>query len=142
MKSLLLQVTLRFRFPTAGSAWSLTSVEVEKDANKFELNVVGKPPSAPFGFSFKCSRTLKFHANGTTLTLSDIQVQPGLNGKTRFGDAFNCVGFTTAPIWAGVFVTSILLLILSLGIGAIMNIKTPNRFENRSGKQLTFTIQE
>lgn len=69
------------------------------------------------------------------------QAQPYVRGK-RFDAAINCVGFTTAPIWSGIFVSFIIGLVLAIGINCIMEIKPPNRFENSRGKQLTFTIQE
>lgn len=71
-----------------------------------------------------------------------FQVQPWLDGAERFGDVYDCIGFTTAPIWAGVLVTLFLVGILSIGILALMDIKTPNRFESSRSKQLTFTVQE
>ena len=70
------------------------------------------------------------------------KVQPWLNGASEFGDVYDCVGFTTAPIWAGVLVSLFLGGILSIGIVALMDIKTPNRFESSRSKQLTFTVQE
>lgn len=65
-----------------------------------------------------------------------------MNGAKSFGDAFDCIGFTTAPIWSGLFVSFIMLLGASIAICAILDIKPPNRFENNRNKQLTFTIQE
>lgn len=34
------------------------------------------------------------------------------------------------------------MIVLAIAITAILDIKAPNRFENKSGKQLTFTVQE
>lgn len=72
---------------------------------------------------------------------SFLQAQPYVRGK-RFDAAINCVGFTTAPIWSGIFVSFIIGLVLAIGLNCILSIKPPNRFENSRGKQLTFTIQE
>lgn len=70
------QLTLRFKFPIIGGYWSLTSVEVE-DASLVRtiLNVVGKPPTAPIGFSYKCSETLVFRHNSTYIKINNIQVR-------------------------------------------------------------------
>lgn len=70
------KVILRFRFPIARGYWYLTSVEVEENSKRTELAVVGEPPFAPIGFSYKCSSKLEFrHANSsTTLKLVNIQV--------------------------------------------------------------------
>lgn len=70
-----------------------------------------------------------------------IQVQLDVAGK-RFNDSYDCIGFTSAGIWSGVFVSFILCFAVALGINCIMEIKPPNRFENSRGKQLTFTISE
>lgn len=65
-----------------------------------------------------------------------------MEGKTKFDSAWDCIGFTTAPILSGLFVTTIMLAGLTVAIIAILDIKPPNRFESRTGKQLTFTVQE
>lgn len=71
-----------------------------------------------------------------------FQVQPQPEGFTQFSDAFDCVGFTTAPILSGLFVTALLSIVLTIAITCVLDIKPPNRFESNRGKQLTFTIQE
>ncbi|EDS28410.1 conserved hypothetical protein [Culex quinquefasciatus] len=70
------------------------------------------------------------------------RVQPAMDGSSKFGSAWDCIGFTTAPIWSGIFVTSIMAIMLAIAICAILDIKPPNRFESRTGKQLSFTVQE
>lgn len=70
-----------------------------------------------------------------------LQVQAGVNSK-RFNDSYDCIGFTSAPIWSGVFVSFIICFVVAFGLNQIMEIKPPNRFENSRGKQLTFTISE
>ncbi|EDS45592.1 conserved hypothetical protein [Culex quinquefasciatus] len=70
------------------------------------------------------------------------EVQPAMDGSSKFGSAWDCIGFTTAPIWSGIFVTSIMAIMLAIAICAILDIKPPNRFESRTGKQLSFTVQE
>lgn len=98
--------------------------------------------SAPFGFSFACAGTFVFRKEAISLTLRKIQVQPMLQGVTKFSKAYDCVGIMTAGIASGIFVTFILGLALSIAILAILDIKAPNKFENRNSKQLTFTVQE
>lgn len=73
----LLQLTLRFKFPILGGYWSLTSVELEDPSlvKTIILNVVGKPPTAPIGFSYKCSETLVFRHNSTYIKINNIQVR-------------------------------------------------------------------
>ena len=197
------QLTLRFKFPQANGYWSLAEVEVQEPSlRQYTLPVVGVEPSAPIGFSYKCSKTLVFRNGTTVLTLKNVQVSsirhswkrsPGslrkrqqrdkrikdslrsqweaivfskfnssiqaINSKNHlfqaqatlrekqekqfsFGDAYDCVGFTSAPIWAGIFVTAIVCFVLTISLICIMEIKPPNRFESSRSKQLTFTIQE
>uniref|UniRef100_T1PIH6 Lysosome-associated membrane glycoprotein (Lamp) n=1 Tax=Musca domestica TaxID=7370 RepID=T1PIH6_MUSDO len=140
------KVTLRFNFTLKYGTWAMKAVEVRHKEYETVLTVVGREydiPSAPVKFSYRCSaRHLEFTNGNDTLVLKDYQVQPWLDGAERFGDVYDCIGFTTAPIWAGVLVTLFLVGILSIGILALMDIKTPNRFESSRSKQLTFTVQE
>lgn len=143
--------TLKFRFEVESGYWSMNQVEVflldtkSKDDKNIETTLeldTGDTPYAPLGFSYSCSRQLVFRNGTTSLVLKNIQVQPALDGSTKFGSAWDCIGFTTAPIWSGIFVTSFMAVGLSIAICAILDIKPPNRFESRTGKQLTFTVQE
>lgn len=68
-----------------------------------------------------------------------MQVQPVTKDR-RFGDAYNCVPFTTAPIWSGLFVTALLCLGLLVGLSALGSIKTMDKFDNSKTKQLTITV--
>lgn len=125
------------------------------------LDIVGKPPAgenhylchrnynnlkssfpAPIGFSFACNGTFLFRKDTTSLLLTSIQVQPKLAGVNKFSRAYDCVGFFSGAILSGIFVTFILGTVLAIGITCILDIKTPNKFESRSSKQLTFTVQE
>ncbi|XP_055616185.1 uncharacterized protein LOC129762186 [Toxorhynchites rutilus septentrionalis] len=144
-----IKLTLKFRFDIGSGYWTMPKVDVELIDTKnsdwtknYELDIEGDAPYAPTNFSYSCSRPLVFRNGTTVLTLENIQVQPtGLNG-TRFGPAWDCIGFTTVPIWSGIFVTTIMAVALAVAICAILDIKPPNRFESRTGKQLTFTVQE
>uniref|UniRef100_A0AAG5CUD1 Vacuolar H+ ATPase AC45 accessory subunit n=1 Tax=Anopheles atroparvus TaxID=41427 RepID=A0AAG5CUD1_ANOAO len=146
------KLTLKFRFDMDAGYWSMSKVDVfvmdtkSKDGSKTldtTLELEGKyAPYAPIGASYSCARQLVFRNGTTVLTLENIQVQPALEGKTKFDSAWDCVGFTTAPILSGIFVTSFMLIGLTIAILAILDIKPPNRFESRTGKQLTFTVQE
>ncbi|XP_062123908.1 uncharacterized protein LOC133837240 isoform X2 [Drosophila sulfurigaster albostrigata] len=140
--------TLRFKFSLLRGTWHLRNVEVDSRDAKGVLPARGNDytlPSAPIGFSFRCSSEHLVFTNPNTndtqiqLILKNYQVQPWLNGAKKFGDVYDCVGFITAPILAGLMVTFFLLGILSLGITAMLSMHTPNRFESNRNKQLTFT---
>lgn len=143
--------TLRFKFSLLRGTWHLRNVEVEYKDYKATLPAWGSEytlPSAPLGFSFRCSSERLVFSNPNkndtqmNLYLTDYQVQPWLNGRRKFGDVYDCVGFISAPILAGLLVTAFLLGILSIGITAMLSMHTPNRFESSRNKQLTFTAQE
>ncbi|SPP89942.1 uncharacterized protein LOC117591464 [Drosophila guanche] len=143
--------TLRFKFTLARGTWTLRNVEVEYRELKSVLLARGDEytlPSAPLGFSYRCSANDLSFVNPNkneslqNLILSDFQVQPWLNGRKEFGEVYDCVGFVSAPILSGLFVVTLLLGILGLGISAMLSMHTPNRFESSRSKQLTFTVQE
>ncbi|KAL7011713.1 hypothetical protein ACKWTF_014398 [Chironomus riparius] len=133
-------VTISFIFYLSGGNWYLTHIEYGDKAEK--INVVGTRPSAPFLFSYACGDNLMFKSENVSLTLKGFQVQPLLNGARQFSRAYDCTGFMSAPILAGLFITAILLFVLTIAITAILDIKTPTRFENRHSKPLTFNVQE
>lgn len=60
----------------------------------------------------------------------------------KFGDSLDCVGFMSAPILAGLFVTFMLAAIVALGICMMMDLKTMDRFEDPKGKTITVTATE
>ncbi|KAH8247143.1 hypothetical protein KR032_011122 [Drosophila birchii] len=135
--------TLRFKFSLLRGSWTLRNVEVEYRDLKSVLVARGDEytlPSAPIGFSYRCSATNTSFINPVrnetiqSLQLSDFQVEPWLNGRTKFGEVYDCVGFVSAPILAGLFVVTLLLGILGLGISAMLSMHTPNRFESTRSK--------
>lgn len=81
----------------------------------------------------------EFTDGKTWLLVKDLQVQPKARSG-RFSDAYNCVPFTTVPIWSGLFVSALLGLGLALGLSALASIKTMDKFENSKSKQLTITV--
>lgn len=102
----------------------------------------------PFNFSYHCSQYIIFKdSNSTLLNITDLQVQldPKYDNITKtkiFNDAYDCVGFTTIPIWTGIFVTSILALIIIWALTMIIDIRTMDRFDDPKGKTITISAQE
>jgi len=70
-----------------------------------------------------------------------FQVQPFLEEK-RFGSAHDCVYFFTAPIWSGIFVCTILSIIMAIGLVMIIDIKTMDQFDDPKGKTITINTSE
>lgn len=64
------------------------------------------------------------------------------NNGSRFGDAYDCVGFTSVPIWSALFVTAILLFIMTFGLTMMMDIKTMDRFDDAKGKTITINATD
>ncbi|KAG5667297.1 hypothetical protein PVAND_015283 [Polypedilum vanderplanki] len=141
-------IYLRFVFTVSGGSWSMNTIELEYPDNPQipkTMTIVGRPPAAPVGnSSFVCGDTFIYQNGAASLTLKNVQIQPFMstNNISFFGTPMDCIGVTSPAIIAGIFTTSILLIVLSIALTAIMDIHTPNRFENRNSKQLTFTIQE
>lgn len=70
------KIYLRFPFKIANGYWSLTSVVVGSEPNTKTLDLIGKPLTAPLGFSYKCAQTIVFKNSSVpmNLTLQDVQV--------------------------------------------------------------------
>ncbi|KAJ8920174.1 hypothetical protein NQ315_011835 [Exocentrus adspersus] len=137
------KITLRFSFSWLNGYWSLTSVKVTDTGSDKSYNLTtDEDISAPAHFSYHCNGVTAFSdADGVELQIYDLQVQvDSRNGK--FGDANDCVSFTTAPIWSGLFVTTLLGIGLIVALTAIMDIKTMDKFDNYKTKNLSITISE
>lgn len=79
------------------------------------------------------------------LKLKRFQVQPFQlpdNKKKVFADSYDCSTWFTIPLWVGFLVTLFFTAILAFGVYALMDIKTPDRFENPKGKTITITATE
>ncbi|KAJ8977105.1 hypothetical protein NQ317_008451 [Molorchus minor] len=101
-------------------------------------------PYSPTSFSYHCGDQVFTDSANFELDITYFQVQPFFNGTgivTRFSDAYDCVGFTSVPIWSGLFVSSILLLIMTFGLVMIMDIRTMDKFDDPKGKTITITTE-
>jgi len=107
--------------------------------------------SVPVNMSFHCSRfgSLRplekaedLKQNHTfTIDFKGFQMQvfmPEHPVVQRFADEYECVGFFTPGIWCGIFMTIILLSILTWGMKMIMDVKTMDRFDDPKGKPISF----
>lgn len=95
----------------------------------------------PYNFSYHCSLQTIFVNNTVNLNIPDIQVQVDAKNVV-FNDAYDCVGFTSIPIWTGIFVTAILALIMIWALTMIMDIRTMDRFDDPKGKTITISTAE
>ncbi|XP_022116350.2 uncharacterized protein LOC110994148 [Pieris rapae] len=140
------KITLEFSFKQSAGWWTAVGVEVKRGLATSGLNLQAPaPPDAPsavLGKAYHCSLPLVYASEEASLTFRNIQMQPFMDSTEKFSDAFDCIGFTTVPIWSGLMVTFIMLLGLSVSITMILDIKTMDKFENSRSKQLTITVSE
>ena len=103
-------------------------------------------------FSFSCAdltlrSQLKSEKSLKVLELkfTRFQVQPFNMTKESgkfFEDSFDCTTWFTIPIWIGFLVTLLFTAILTFGVYALLEIKTPDRFENPKGKTITVNTSD
>lgn len=125
------------------SSWSLESVELVLSDNTKTNLTTQRQIVATRGFSYHCSGPTEFRdANGSvSLIVYDLQTQIG-HSLRRFGDAYDCVPFVTAPIWSGLMVTFMLGIGLAIALSALGNIKTMTRYDSQKKGQLSITVFE
>lgn len=132
-------------FEWMGGSWAATGASVNNN------NVTGFTPiAAPAGFSFACAKSFNIRLDGSGdvdhIQIQGLQIQPKFKSDnfdlSKFGAAYDCVGFTSPGIWAGIFVTLLLLIIMSIGITALMDIRTMDRFDDPKGKTITINTNE
>ena len=108
-------------------------------------------------FSFSCSN-LELRSNLTSsnewlvLNIYRFQLQPFHINMTRkvgaieqdviFADSFDCSTFWSLPTLMGLFTLLLYIMIIGSGIYFLMQIKTPDRYENPKGKPLMITADE
>lgn len=142
----------------AGGYWFLQNISSTETGNKVSDFTV-KNVYAPIWFSYHCGNTIFTGKNASILLpnfqvrhlfveklftiycSNGFQVQVAVRNGT-FGDAYDCVGFTSVPIWSGLFVTFILLLIMTFGLTMMMDIRTMDRFDDPKGKTITINAGE
>ncbi|XP_036330728.1 V-type proton ATPase subunit S1 [Rhagoletis pomonella] len=106
--------------------------------------------NAPPAFSYYCGNLTVYSNSGDSLLWNSVQFQAPFGSKVtavgdkyfEFGDSWNCVGFVTHAILAGLFVSLILLAILFVGICWMMDINTMDRFDDPKGKTITINANE
>ena len=98
-----------------------------------------------FSISFQPNQSITQPTNQSisqSTNLSPPQVQFQIKSNGQFGPANDCVGFFTIPIWSGLVVTFVLLMVLTFGITMISQINTMDRFDDPKGKTITVNVAE
>lgn len=116
--------------------WIVDSLQLQWTENKFNMTPE-RPIRASRHFSYHCTGSTVFNTKekDATLTFYDLQLQP--DAFRKFGPAYDCTTFMTAPIWSGLFVTSLLLIVLFIGFAALGDIKTMDKFDTNKQRALT-----
>lgn len=143
-------ISIALNFESKSGYWLLDSVTLEPgNYNLVYGDGFTSEVYALSNFSYRCAENITFRAvNDTKLGVSfvNLKVQPffaTLNAsQLEFGDSFNCSGFFSAPIWSGLFVVFIMLLITFYGIMNMMDIRTMDRFDDPKGKTITVNALE
>ncbi|GFR75725.1 V-type proton ATPase subunit S1 [Elysia marginata] len=106
----------------------------------------------PILYSYHCSR-MKMYVDtirhkelkdyeGTYVILNGLQMQPFNVQHDAFFNAQDCVGFFSRAIWMGIFSSLILLAILFFGVMMVLNLSTPDRFDDPKGKTIVIAQAE
>ncbi|VEN50451.1 unnamed protein product [Callosobruchus maculatus] len=137
------KVEVSFNFNNSNGYYELVEpVELQIDSTVHKITSSSEM-YAPNSFSYHCGDQV-FSNGNFSLFFTDFQVElffGSLPNKTMFSDAYDCVGFTSVPIWSGLFVTSILLFIMTFGITMMMDIRTMDRFDDAKGKTITINAE-
>lgn len=72
-------------------------------------------------------------ASSLTRCAHFLQVQPFNVKNGTFEYAYDCTGFFTIPIFMGLIIAGILILILSSGVLAMFSLTTMDRFDDPKG---------
>lgn len=160
---------LQFNFASKEEmqTWSLDGIEITKikSGNK-EILTPNKTISTSLGYSFHTPSLVFFKSNGYILIFNSTQVhnhtsihKPSTfnlnqfyffqvelwsygNHSMRFDVADDTVYFFTIPILSGLFVCTLLVTIVLLGLSMIFDIKTMDLFDDPKGKTVTINAAE
>lgn len=131
-------VEVKFNFTNVLGSYS---TQVTLDTGDVITDLNAKELEAPIEFSYSCGNYVLQNKNMTEpilvkLTFNRFQVQP-FRVNDKFSESFDCVTWFTVPIWMGVFVSLILIVIVNVGVYALSSIHTMDRFDDPKGKTIT-----
>lgn len=99
-------------------------------------------------FSFRCYNLTYYTMDlKKEIVLEQVQLQPfwpseDVTEFSRFGDSWDCVGFTSPGILTGLFLVFIFIFIGAYGVTWMMDIRTMDRFDDPKGKTITVNVAE
>ncbi|XP_053695351.1 V-type proton ATPase subunit S1 [Sabethes cyaneus] len=132
---------LKLNFLLTQGSWEIVGVTYNNEAyylrHRVHLNQY---------FSYHCN-SLEYHTIDLRkrIVFEQIQLQPfweWSGEEFRFGDSWDCVGFTSPGILTGLFLVTIFIIIGSYGISWMMDIRTMDRYDDPKGKTITVTAAD
>lgn len=136
-----LELSFSFNANDSNGDWTCTEASLDIDGQfggkpikeKLSFNCSDNL-EAPTKYSYSCvTVTFKNENENGTLTFKNFQVQPFNVKNGTFEYAYDCTGFFTIPIFMGLIIAGILILILSSGVLAMFSLTTMDRFDDPKG---------
>lgn len=126
--------------------WSVRNIVFRGKVQHVRDYQIGALPN----FSFHCTPELLFSTIEpdhkvilSPLRWAGLQLEPNfaaagpeLKMRSNFSDSWDCVSFVSPGMLGGFFVTLLMLIIVSIGITWIMDIRTMDRFDDPKGKAI------
>lgn len=132
-------------FSLMRGSWTLDGADISLDTSVTgNFRLVTDMDSIPKGFSFACTK--KFVLTNDTfirssgynradLVIERFQMQ-SFQTSDKFDGAWDCVGFFTVPIWCGLLITFLMVIIITMGMFMLSDIKTMDRFDDPKGQSI------
>ncbi|XP_015913429.1 V-type proton ATPase subunit S1 [Parasteatoda tepidariorum] len=137
-------VVVNFLFKQVMGSWvTETTISVSgKQVPSGDLPTISDFIEAPLKYSFNCGELKLKTTNDTNviITMQEFQVQPFPTDSSGFSESFDCVSFFTVPIWMGVFVSLLFIIIINIGVYALFSVHTMDRFDDPKGKTISVAV--
>lgn len=135
--------SLSINFELTSGSWEITGVTYDNAQyylrHRVHLNQ---------HFSYRCY-SLQYYTLDMKkeIVFEQVQIQPFWASEdaaelNRFGDSWDCIGFTSPGILTGLFLVFIFIFIGAYGITWMMDIRTMDRFDDPKGKTITINVAE
>ncbi|XP_055374453.1 V-type proton ATPase subunit S1 [Condylostylus longicornis] len=126
---------IKFVVTESGGYWNVNEISLGTD--NFLADV-----ESQINFSYFCGN-LTLYSGDKAIIFSNLQLQAFYKEEpTKFGDPWHCVGFISGGIISGLFVALMFIIILSIGITWLMDIRTMDRFDDPKGKTITINATD
>jgi len=154
-------ITLKLEIKKQRGYWLLKNafmsgtVGIDKESTTLKDNGLysSMELTAPLPRSYHCGKFGPFFPKVTaeekkksnitaSIQLLDFQFQTFMKNGTFFGPSYDCVGFFSIGILSGIFITIMLIAIISWALSMIMSVNTMDRFDDPKGKSISFAGTE